>query len=129
MNENELRIGNLVKYMDEHLPVLAIDSEKEFKEYDLIGVVTLPTFWNGRRMSCQGRWMNQVEPIELTEEWLLKFGFEAENGYPFKMLFGYIKIRNGKWFFKYYSFDIELLYVHQLQNLYFALTREELQIP
>lgn len=68
------------------------------------------------------------EPIHLTEEWLLKFGFRSNNGYPLKLLCGYIKIRNGVWFFKYNKLDIELQYVHQLQNLYFALTGNELTI-
>jgi len=139
MKASELRIGNLVKYMDEYLPVFAIDSEKELKEYDLIGVVTLPTFWNGRRMSCQGRWINQVDPIELTEELLLKFGFEVENSFAYstgeevaynvfsKSFFTYNSIQDN-WWLNNWVMKIQPKYVHELQNLYFALTGEELTI-
>jgi hypothetical protein len=67
-----------------------------------------------------------LQPIPLTEGWLLKFGFGKQNGYPYKFNFGFIKMRNGIWFYKYYSLEIDLNYVHQLQNLYYALTGEEL---
>ena len=69
-------------------------------------------------------------PIPLTEEWLLKFGFEWKiqhqgfhNG-AFKIEEEYKKgyrfyIGNEK---------ISIQYVHQLQNLYHALTGKELEI-
>lgn len=127
MDVKELRIGNFVKYMDEFLPVLAIDSEKELKEYNLLGTVTLPTFWNGRRMSCQGRWMNQVEPIPLTEEWLIKAGFVKVRDYPvfrFNCIQIELNILKKIWIVRLGVIDIEIKYVHQLQNLYFCLTGE-----
>lgn len=55
--------------------------------------------------------------IPLTEEWLLKFGVESI--YDFK-------IYNDDGDVFYYAVGCE--YVHQLQNLYFALTGEELEI-
>ena len=68
-----------------------------------------------------------AEPIPLTEEWLLKFGLKT--GY--NHLFGFIT----KDYNTYYLEDGEgynitskpIEYVHQLQNLYFALTGEELK--
>lgn len=73
------------------------------------------------------------EPITLTPEWLEKFGFEnhklilpyngAFQSYLIAQL-GDSRIqicKNG-----YYAYDPEVRYVHQLQNLYFALTGEEL---
>tara|TARA_R110000796_G_scaffold58965_5_gene135843 strand:+ start:3162 stop:3488 length:327 start_codon:yes stop_codon:yes gene_type:complete len=66
-------------------------------------------------------------PIPLTEEWLVKFGFEnAEDD-------GVIGF-NGLYFWDRedgYSLIISgtpVKHVHQLQNLYFALTNEELTI-
>jgi hypothetical protein len=73
-----------------------------------------------------------TEPIPLTEEWLIKFGFETD-----KIMFW-----NGVMSMGYYSDGfyycptssiilkrgIEIKYVHQLQNLYFALTGNELTI-
>jgi hypothetical protein len=76
-----------------------------------------------------------IEPIPLTEEWLLKFGFEYRKEILFdgwySKLINYNSIRifkdeNG--FFKYYSSITYIQHVHQLQNLYFALTGEELTI-
>jgi len=85
-----------------------------------------------------------IEPIPLTEEWLLKFGFELyESGYYFPY-----KINNqwekDNWYFcanyRYNQIDIchrgnlgslirfDIKYVHQLQNLYFALTGTELEV-
>ena len=76
-------------------------------------------------------WINkniepQLEPIPLTEEWLLRFDIFKENGYPYNFLSGRIKIRNGIFFFKYYNMEVELKSVHQIQNLYHSLTGTEL---
>jgi hypothetical protein len=78
-------------------------------------------------------------PIPLTEEWLLKFGFVAKS-IDYNFTLGNIEIASAirvlstnerrnfyldceipEWM------KIKIEYVHQLQNLYFALTGEELQ--
>jgi hypothetical protein len=70
-----------------------------------------------------------LKPIPLTEEWLLKFGFEYSdlNGDS-----GLWKIPPFQIYGKYnqfiYDYRLDVNYVHQLQNLYFALTGEELEI-
>jgi hypothetical protein len=77
-----------------------------------------------------------IHPIPLTKEWLLKFGFKAidERGYSKEIL-----IKDDRYTFNFvifktndgYDNDVCLYvikYVHQLQNLYFALTGEELTI-
>lgn len=79
-----------------------------------------------------------IEPIPLTEEWLLKFGFEklelSISEYVLSYIFndfeiGYLKKRNVYMLRWYQGHNLkEIEYVHQLQNLYFALTGEELQI-
>jgi len=81
------------------------------------------------------------KPIPLTEEWLLKLGFEY-----YKPLNHYRMVLNDIWFeirvsdifvfsFTNLNYDEEnhmppkvIQRVHQLQNLYFALTGEELEI-
>ena len=96
----------------------------------------------------------EYDSIPLTEEWLLKFGFKKENvktvskyhGSYFSMLFcdykysfAYADFRYDWGFYHSYTdacdkkdnnkFDFiscGIKYVHQLQNLYFALTGEEL---
>ena len=68
------------------------------------------------------------EPIELTEDWLFKFGFEKLNyTYWAKGL----AVHNHdivSFYMLYEQNRTYIKYVHQLQNLYFALTGEELKI-
>lgn len=84
--------------------------------------------------------MGEVEPIPLTEGWLLKFGFqnvtETENAnHPLIRTFSKgifkIYIPEGKCrLFGMIGVDsawLNMRYVHQLQNLYFALTGTELE--
>ena len=80
---------------------------------------------------------DELKPMPLTEEWLVKFGFEnmsETTDYYFKLndfiIGGWRKTLypsiNGESGLE--AFGIEIKYVHQLQNLYFALTGEELII-
>jgi hypothetical protein len=74
------------------------------------------------------------QPIPLTEEWLLNFGFEYHHDTPhpnkvFRKLHteGFIDLEQIKHYYYGGSFtSVECRYVHQLQNLYFALTGKEL---
>lgn len=77
-------------------------------------------------------YIGYCEPIPLTEEWLLKFGFRPLDNKNWHL--GKIKVWSGATRI-YFQFntpddidDVEIEYVHQLQNLYFALTGEELNI-
>ena len=76
--------------------------------------------------------INSMNPIPLTEEWLLNLGFKKNNyyGYDEYLIDGYSYI-NGK--FHIAACDdcgesVEINFVHELQNLYFALTKKELTI-
>jgi len=88
------------------------------------------------------------EPIPLTEEWLIKFGAEKSNdeyggfflpkhnGTRLRIKYaeryiGESKVKCWSIFFgigRYGGFYVQADHVHQLQNLYFALTGEELTI-
>jgi hypothetical protein len=86
------------------------------------------------------------EPILLTEEWLLKFGFvdidKGDNDYITYTDSNHdyylqidVRRKDGKYSILDNSFDdlrdfalVDIMYVHQLQNLYFALTEEELTL-
>lgn len=116
MKAEELRIGNLFieKYSKDIMRVI------ELTEANIV--------FDGIQL---GKW--QAEPILLTEEWLVKLGFTCldfihdgieDNGYhePKK---DFSLDRNFQ-FDEYYK-TIDLEYVHQLQNLYFVLTGEELE--
>ena len=79
-------------------------------------------------------------PIPLTEEWLLKFGFKTrttvnhsvqyfigENPLTRDWLLDILWL-NGYEYPFYRNGFFKIKYVHQLQNLFFALTAEELEI-
>jgi hypothetical protein len=72
-----------------------------------------------------------AEPIPLTEEWLLRMGFEklnqhywSLNGFNYQMIFSNnsLDVHKRKYLIK------NVKHVHSLQNLYFALTGQELEI-
>ena len=73
-----------------------------------------------------------ILPIPLTEEILLKFGFEKQHNeddfdYWFKKDFcDDILWEHSEGFCHNLNYGGDIKYVHQLQNLYFALTGEEL---
>jgi len=82
--------------------------------------------------------INSMNPIPLTEEWLIKFGFGyariTDRLYTIKKTDGFYGFYINKETMSYCTFDyegtiddiIKIEYVHQLQNLYFALTKQEL---
>lgn len=126
LGAEELRIGNLVEVGGTTVTVLEIDSiDKEDQS-----IMFAPRI--NDEESCT---INAVEPITLTEEWLLRFGFDYKEGCylhnhetAWESLTGSLK--EGKLHFYGNSGGIgqPLKYVHQLQNLYHALTGEELQL-
>ena len=76
--------------------------------------------------------ISDLSPVPLTEEWLLKFGFEnfEDNNSLYQKdlltisICGNIFIEQSE--DKYVFFRNKIHSIHQLQNLYFALTGEEL---
>jgi hypothetical protein len=114
---NELRIGNLVDWNGENgIISQLLEREVVFKcgESDLY---------------------ETINPIPLTEEWLLNFGFkvnretkEGNNIWRYNWTEGHFEIEQIYSFFlnDNNGYDTEIKYVHQLQNLFFALTIEEL---
>lgn len=128
MKASELRIGNYVweDYGGDYV-VTSIHN----KSFETIGL-TKPSF------KTEGVYLvDEIKPILLTEEWLFKFGFSASKT---KMLVDVYRIGEYQYMPKYEYFGFtgdtdnkgliksDVKYVHQLQNLYFALTGEELRI-
>ncbi|MDV3583431.1 hypothetical protein CMU85_18180 [Elizabethkingia anophelis] len=66
------------------------------------------------------------KPIELTEEWLLKFGFEKHGSKWCHSVLSTNIIKGNGFYMNYVNKEIK--YVHELQNLFYALTNEELTI-
>lgn len=67
-----------------------------------------------------------IRPIPLTEEWLKKFGFKKFKNYNDWSKGGFI-LHGRKRGFVLRKSAPDVKSVHQLQNLYFALTGEELK--
>ena len=114
MEAKDLRIGNYIDYT----------TERE--------IVTMQTTYEYLRLIHNGN--KNFKPIQLTEEWLLKFGFKYSSRleeFMFKDNFEIQPYKRG-----FLNAVIwcdnqvleELKYVHELQNLYFALTGEELSL-
>lgn len=120
MEPKELRIGNLVNRLGIITVIRGISIDSDGMGYihtPMSGIITI----------------NQIETIPLTEELLVKFGFVKSHSYwrnkNISMLS--FKLQRNTWFFttgKGEGNGVALEYVHQLQNLYFALTGEELTI-
>jgi len=109
MKATELRINNWVQFKHTETPVRVTlgDFVKEYKDEHL----------------------DDYEPIPLTEEWLDKFGFENNSINLDEEGFLHLDISfiGGV---NVYINDMEyphINHVHQLQNLYFALTQEEIK--
>lgn len=121
---NELRQGNWVERIGHPLKVTGIKNDDIF--VDANGVELEYYIFDG------------INPIPITEEWFLKFGFtfdkkdmtellSPEVKHPKKYIKGVVKIIEQKDFFVFVRYEFQIKYVHQLQNLYFALTGEELE--
>jgi hypothetical protein len=134
---NELRIGNYIHRLDLKGGVGYIDCEKRMigiKNAPLISVKVAGVV-SGKVIFGDGvQEAECLSPIPLTEEILLKCGFE-DMGYGLYSLvnlflnsnndgFGIEISSNEDSFFK----GVRITSLHQLQNLYFALTGEELEI-
>jgi hypothetical protein len=110
MKATELRIGNWVMIDPSNIPQQVVDVM-----CDSVNTVNVQSAHYGL-----------VDGIPLTEERLLEFGFEKDvSKYNICWFLNHVYI----WFVdgKYINeLDLPIDYVHQLQNLYFALKGEEL---
>lgn len=107
MKAKKYRIGNFARINDQTIKL----TPKYFKYLDMF---------------------KDVEPLILTEQWLIDFGFNIIDRYGSTeytrkciacyRMYGQIKIRNS------HGFIADLTYVHELQNLWVALGGKELEI-
>lgn len=125
METKELRIGNLLIIDDEITEAWSINDKPNGVNWSV-----------DPNDGMDETYPKSVQPIPITEEWLSKFGFDhyrktvRGNGlyqmdfYNHKNftliknkrgIYHLVNVRHGK-----------LEYVHQLQNLYFVITGEEL---
>ena len=128
----ELRLGNFVHDKDGIL--IIVDS---IVTAEGIGI-NAPVSYKG---CCPDYYLSDISPIPITEQWLLDLGFVADRRkYSVELLntvtfLGYgIRLHpivNGKRYRTEFQSenisDINIDYVHTLQNLIFSLTGKELE--
>jgi len=116
MKSKDLRIGNYVFNA-------AFDGHCQVEAVDLIAMV---------QWEVTGTEAPFIEPLPLTEDWLLRFGFSFDGSYYKNMLSIRIKEPNDQfgnvWISTQFVSSLLITEVHQLQNLYFALTGTELTL-
>ena len=134
MKANELRIGIYVRaltpYMDSKIRNNIVKIDEDFME-----------------VIMSARNYDDIEPIPLTPELLEKCGFKVGSKYSNGSYYKKELVPHG-YFLLFYSYTtkdfiyetidsndygyntprVTIMYVHQLQNLYFSLTNEELII-
>lgn len=128
MEAKELRIGNILSVDGEELSVCQINDTLDinFPEREIIVL----SYKDGLKYTSEDF---NIKPIPLTEEWLIKLG-----------ILNHILLHEAwsmwlEWNHDYKELVItddddeiifapSVLYVHQLQNLYFALTGKELEV-
>lgn len=113
MEARGLRIGNLIRdNINSRDVVVTPELIKDISDWGTSMLMTNPP-------------KPVFKPIPLTEEWLLMFGF---NGWDIGHYT--LALTNGNFFHIDNESPIarNVKYVHQLQNLYFALTGEELKL-
>lgn len=99
LKSNELRIGNFISHetWGDHV-VMEVKEISQYRAYLEVDTGYL-AYFN----------LNEANGIKLNDEWLVKLGFELQGLSKF-----------------WKDFIISQQYVHQLQNLYFAVTGTEL---
>ena len=105
---NELRVGNYFQWIEIASMGIGVDVITKDNHY------TYEDF---------------KEPIPLTEDWLKRFGFDTDRVCWFLDGVNLGDFADGFWFLPNGSLttrSIQIKYVHSIQNLYFALTGEEL---
>ena len=138
MKASELRVGNFLFDSVEDIGVIQVTEIKNMVD-NRIGNMSICYYGVNGGYSTTSLEENSnnneiddymIQPIPLTEEWLLKFGFEKNITTDLHPTFSYdiLNVNDGIVYVLNYGFVNHIKYIHQLQNLYFALTGEELKI-
>jgi hypothetical protein len=127
MKAEELRFGNYLIEIDHN------EEEELTKVFGVIMGVINPLVnedYNGGAFGQKKYYQGcKYKPIPLTEDWLLKLGFEEMNLHlNWKKRNHQMILNDGVFRIWLNGYNKEIKYVHQLQNLYYALTGEELTI-
>lgn len=139
---NELRLGNWVQITDKLKSEIEEEGyiKNEFQITSSFNKDDDIQIYNPYEIIYEYFIAEQIEPIPITEDWLLRFGFEASSIHDNYKL-GEIEISSSmrkittNERYNFYldgeipeSMKIRIQYIHQLQNLFFALTGTELTL-
>jgi hypothetical protein len=120
MKIEELRIGNCLYFV----------TDKPGSECVISGVSLFDNlvYSGGVNGVNADRGIEDFKPIYITEEYLIKVGFENKGKYTYQK--DWIRITSPEFEGECYSFLVgaKFKYVHQLQNLFYCLTGTELTI-
>lgn len=141
MEINELRIGNYVKFYD---PINGTNIYKVYNIDDRGSVSRVSLEDKGQLASCT---VEDIEPIELTRDILINIGFKRGYNEIYSMALctdcydcyvSYQNVSNNKYSFVAYGYkngELKRLirldniqYLHELQNVFFSFTNQELEV-
>jgi hypothetical protein len=120
---NELRIGNKVDYYGNIVTINYInDTDVGFSDYVPFDYPLL----------------DEINPVPITEDRLVRFGFKRDTKYDWELkvngviFYGMVDNRqydylNSIFILNLPDSKINIHHIHQLQNLYYALTGEEMK--
>ncbi len=120
---NELRIGNFISgpltingvFYPDIAPLHSIELELKLDHF----------VW----FKANTELYKSLEPIHLTEEWMQKFSNAKEHELKWELHQFIVVVKRYEKYFLHFSdkgFLLEVKYVHELQNICFALTGDEL---
>jgi len=118
MEARELRIGN---YVQTPLKIIQIIVSVSEGECEIDGSEFGKSYFD----------VDDLEPVSLTEEWLLKFGFDNKEFECNQHIYFFdspVRFMRRQLNSSRHQFLANLEYVHDLQNLFYALTGQELEI-
>lgn len=122
MKEKDLRVGNIVQKISKD----TYNFNGEGTDKIICNKPTLVDLWILKEISE----LTQKEyfPIKLTVQWLYELGFKSDTDETDEFILNGFRIyKIGENLeFANHDFPIKIEFVHQLQNLFFALTRTEL---
>lgn len=113
MKAEDLRIGNIIEVRDGNVVIVkALDFDALY-EYPPVYYI------HG------GHELDHCRPIPISLDWLSQFGFKQTLNYWEKNRFKLV-ILEDRIFYRDDYLQTEIVHVHELQNLYYCLTKSEL---
>lgn len=142
MEARELRLNNYVlcqwteeEFSDEQNDYIDIKKEKVGKVVQLDSTGTQNYSIYVETKSDEGvpiEDFDQILPIPLTQDWLIRFGFtkipKMRDDLVFRKGFFEYWLEDSDMYFKDVVIEEDIKYAHQLQNLYLSIVGEELTL-